>query len=122
MRKFLPASVASASGWMTVRGQRRRRAVDRGFILSDHVDWPGLLRTIGDTGATRVGVTHGYTSVVSRYLGERGLDAYTIATKWVGEGEEPGEATPPANAASVEVVDDANGESGPLSPVPGGEG
>jgi putative mRNA 3-end processing factor len=88
IRKFIPVSVASASGWMTVRGQRRRQAVDRGFILSDHVDWPGLLRTVAETGATRVGVTHGYTSVVARYLKERGLDAYTIATKWVGEGDE----------------------------------
>jgi putative mRNA 3-end processing factor len=88
MRKFLPVSVASASGWMMVRGQRRRRAVDRGFVLSDHVDWPGLLKTIAETGATRVGVTHGYTNVVSRYLGERGLDAYTLSTRWTGEDEQ----------------------------------
>lgn len=95
MRKFLPASVASASGWMTVRGQRRRRAVDRGFIVSDHVDWPDLLRTIRETGATRVGVTHGYTSVVTRYLQERGLDAYTIHTHFTGDADED---VPPAAA------------------------
>ena len=126
VRKFLPISVASASGWMAVRGQRRRRAVDRGFILSDHVDWPGLLRTIRETGATRVGVTHGYTSIVSRYLRDRGMDAYVINTRFVGEGEDPGEATPPAAASDVNgdgLADVAAEEfSGPLSPIPGGEG
>jgi putative mRNA 3-end processing factor len=102
IRKFLPVSVASASGWMMVRGQRRRRAVDRGFILSDHVDWPDLMRTINETGAERVGVTHGYTSVVTRFLKERGKDAYAINTRFVGEGEESDEAT---QAARGEVSD-----------------
>ena len=100
MRKFLPASVASASGWMTVRGQRRRRAVDRGFVVSDHVDWPGLLKTIRETGATRVGVTHGYTGVVTRYLQSRGLDAYTIHTKFVGDADD-GSDVPPAAATTI---------------------
>lgn len=103
IRKFLPVSVASASGWMMVRGQRRRRAVDRGFILSDHVDWPDLMRTIDETGAERVGVTHGYTSVVTRFLKERGKDAYAINTRFVGEGEESDEATPtPEQADAVQ--------------------
>ena len=102
MRKFLPASVASASGWMTVRGQRRRRAVDRGFVISDHVDWPGLLETIRETGATRVGVTHGYTAVVTRYLNERGLDAYTIHTHFVGDADDDGDV-PPATVGEAPV-------------------
>ena len=71
---------------MRVRGPRRRRGVDRGFVLSDHADWPGLLETIRATGATRVGVTHGYTSVLARYLKEQGLETWTIATRFEGEG------------------------------------
>src|SRR5437867_9363708 len=32
-RRFGDASDAFASGWMQLRGARRRRAVDRGFVL-----------------------------------------------------------------------------------------
>ena len=84
-RKFGPVSYALASGWMTIRGTRRRKAVDRGFILSDHVDWPGLLGAIEATGASRVLVTHGYTSVVVRYLREKGIDADVVPTRYEGE-------------------------------------
>ncbi|RMG54124.1 MAG: ligase-associated DNA damage response exonuclease, partial [Bacteroidetes bacterium] len=61
IKKFKPLALGYASGWMRLRGARRRRAVDRGFILSDHADWPGLLQAIKATGAERVFVTHGYT-------------------------------------------------------------
>ncbi len=81
---------AMASGWMAVRGNRRRRAVDRGFVLSDHADWPGLLHAIGATGAERVGVTHGYAEPMARYLRERGTDSFTIRTRYSGEGEREG--------------------------------
>ena len=90
-RKFAPLSSGIASGWMTIRGTRRRKAVDRGFILSDHVDWPGLLGTIKATGASRVLVTHGYTSVVVRWLREQGLDAEVLATRYEGEGGAEGD-------------------------------
>src|SRR5690606_29493942 len=46
LKKFGPASLAFASGWMAVRGGRRRRALDRGFVVSDHADWPGLMEAI----------------------------------------------------------------------------
>jgi putative mRNA 3-end processing factor len=85
LRRFGDQSAAFASGWMRVRGRRRRRAVDRGFVLSDHVDWPGLMTAIDATGASRILVTHGYTAVVVRYLRERGLDAYELATPYAGE-------------------------------------
>ncbi len=84
-RKFGPTSSAFASGWMRIRGPRRRRSVDRGFVLSDHCDWPGLLSAIEATGAERVLLTHGYTAVVARYLRERGVDADTLATRYEGE-------------------------------------
>ena len=50
-RRFGSASTAFASGWMRIRGTRRRRSLDRGFVFSDHADWSGLLRAIEATGA-----------------------------------------------------------------------
>lgn len=88
IRKFRPVSTAFASGWMRVRGRRRRRAADRGFVLSDHADWDGLLRTIEATGAERVGLTHGKTAPMVRYLREAGLDAWSIPTRFEGESED----------------------------------
>ena len=85
VRRFGRASGAFASGWMMIRGARRRRSVDRGFVLSDHVDWPSLLSAIAATEAQEVWVTHGYTSVVVKYLRELGLDARTLTTRYVGE-------------------------------------
>ncbi len=46
MKRFGDYSDAFASGWMQLRGARRRRGVDRGFVLSDHADWPGLMSAI----------------------------------------------------------------------------
>ncbi len=85
IRKMVPFVTASASGWMTFRGARRRRAVDRGFVLSDHCDWQGLLQAIGETGAEKVICTHGYTEIFSRYLREQGYDARTEKTQYEGE-------------------------------------
>ena len=84
-RRFGDYATGFASGWMLVRGTRRRRSLDRGFALSDHVDWPGLHAAIAATGAERVWVTHGYTGPVVRWLRERGLDAHAIATRFAGE-------------------------------------
>jgi putative mRNA 3-end processing factor len=95
LRRFGELSTAFASGWMQVRGTRRRRAIDKGFVLSDHVDWPGLLNTIADTGAQRVLVTHGYREPVVRWLTDRGVEAHSIASKW--EGEESAESGPEAD-------------------------
>jgi len=88
LRRFGVASDAFASGWMTLRGARRRRALDRGFVLSDHADWPGLMRAIGATGAQRVIVTHGYEVVMQRWLRENGLDAGAFATEYGDEAVE----------------------------------
>ena len=88
MRKFGPVNTAFASGWMRVRGGRRRGSYGEGFAISDHVDWPGLLATVRATGARRVLVTHGYAEALSRYLRERGLDAGVLPTRFVGETED----------------------------------
>jgi putative mRNA 3-end processing factor len=84
-RRFAAASDAFASGWMQVRGTRRRRGVDRGFVLSDHADWPGLLQAIAATGCERVIVTHGYEAVLQRCLQEQGLQAQTFRTEYGDE-------------------------------------
>ncbi len=84
-RRFRPASTSFASGWMRLRGVRRRRAVDRGFTISDHADWTGLNAAIEATGAQSVYTTHGYTEIFSRWLSEKGLDARIVPTEFTGE-------------------------------------
>lgn len=88
MRRFRRPALGFASGWMRIRGNRRRRGYDRGFVISDHVDWPGLLQTIEDTGARQILTTHGRADELVRYLHERGLDARPLATLYGDEGEE----------------------------------
>jgi len=85
LRRFAPYSDAIASGWMQVRGARRRKAVDRGFVISDHADWPGLLAVIRDSGASRVLATHGFASVLARYCRDQGLQGEVIATRFGDE-------------------------------------
>jgi putative mRNA 3-end processing factor len=87
MRRFGDHSSAFASGWMRVRGARRRRAYDRGFALSDHADWDSLIATVAEAGAERVFVTHGYTEQLARYLTGRGIDARPWRTLYEGEPE-----------------------------------
>jgi putative mRNA 3-end processing factor len=98
-RRFGAQSTAFASGWMAVRGARRRRAVDRGFTISDHVDWPSLLAAIDATGADRIWATHGYTGVVVRWLREHGRDAQAIETRYEGERDDDTESAGPVEAA-----------------------
>lgn len=85
-RRFGAASTAFASGWMALRGVRRRRAADRGFIVSDHADWEGLNTAIRATGATKIFATHGYTSAFQRWLASEGYDAHIVSTDYQGEG------------------------------------
>jgi putative mRNA 3-end processing factor len=102
VRRFGDFSDAFASGWMQLRGARRRRNVDRGFVLSDHADWPGLLQAIGATQAPRVIVTHGYADPLVRYLREQGLDSGAFKTEYGDDEETPAPAT---EAARTEADD-----------------
>lgn len=88
IRKMTPFVTATASGWMAFRGARRRRAIDKGFVLSDHCDWPGLLKAIKETGAEKIICTHGYTDIFSKYLRTLGYDARTESTQFEGENGE----------------------------------
>ena len=70
---------------MALRGVRRRRAADRGFVLSDHADWEGLNKAIAETGAERIFATHGYTQIFRRWLQDQGYDAAIVETQYEGE-------------------------------------
>lgn len=85
MRKFQPYSFGYCSGWMSLRGAKRRRAADRGFVLSDHADWQGLITAIDATECECVLLTHGYTASFSRYLSERGYNAHEAHTNYGGD-------------------------------------
>ena len=85
MRKFYPYSFGYCSGWMALRGAKRRRAADRGFVLSDHADWEGLIGAIKATECETVYLTHGYTASFSRYLTEIGYDAHEAHTIYGGD-------------------------------------
>ena len=98
MKRFGDYADGFASGWMHLRGTRRRRGVDRGFALSDHADWPGLQRAIVATGAGQVFVTHGSVHVMVRWLRERGLDAQEFHTEY---GDEQAETPTAADASGA---------------------
>lgn len=108
LRSFGETSVAQASGWMTVRGVRRRRGFERGFVLSDHADFPALVAAVEASAARRVLVTHGQSDAFARFLRERGLDAAVLATRFSGErpdgdggDEEPEQEAPPTEDAEA---------------------
>ncbi|HVW16337.1 MAG TPA: ligase-associated DNA damage response exonuclease [Mucilaginibacter sp.] len=85
MRRFGPYSFGYCSGWMAIRGAKRRRAADRGFVLSDHADWEGLISAIDATECEKVYLTHGYTVTFARYLNEIGYDAHEVHTLYGDE-------------------------------------
>lgn len=82
LKKLQPYSLGVCSGWMQVRGNARRRNADRGFVLSDHADWPGLLSAVAATGAQKVFTTHGFTAAFSRYLNEAGIASEEVKTEY----------------------------------------
>ncbi|MEL6987069.1 MAG: ligase-associated DNA damage response exonuclease, partial [Bacteroidota bacterium] len=82
MNRFKPYRTAAASGWMMLRGMRRRRAVDKGFVLSDHADWHGLNEAIEATGAEHIYVTHGSTETYTQWLVEKGYNAQVLKTEF----------------------------------------
>ncbi len=104
LRKFGDVSTAFASGWMQVRGPRRRRSLDRGFALSDHADWEGLLASIEATGAERIWATHGYTGPLVRWLQESGKEAAAVKTHFESENDDDAGSVPlPGNDAPATI-------------------
>jgi putative mRNA 3-end processing factor len=101
LRKFGNYEIGFASGWMQIRGIKRRKNLDRGFVLSDHADWPGLLNTIYQTQAAKILVTHGYSSALAHYLNQQGIAAAVLQTEFTGETVENN--NPMLTANSVEI-------------------
>ncbi len=89
MKRFSPHATGICSGWMTVRGNTRRRNADAGFALSDHADWKGLLQAVTATGAEKVYTTHGFQSAFSRYLNDKGIEAAEVKTEYGNDEEGP---------------------------------
>jgi len=135
MKRLEPYSLAFASGWMRMRGPRRRHAADRGFVLSDHADWDGLNAAVQASGAERVLVTHGFAEPFSRWLREQGLDAAPLQTLFEGESgeiregraltEEPSpeldwvqSAHDPESSESLESSEDPDRADSPQPPKP----
>lgn len=85
LNRFGEFATGVCSGWMQVRGNRRRRNVDAGFALSDHADWKGLNTAIRATGAAKIFVTHGFQSSMSRYLNEQGIESAEVKTEFNAE-------------------------------------
>jgi putative mRNA 3-end processing factor len=85
LKKFEPIRNGVVSGWMALRGARRRRNADKGFVLSDHADWDGLNEAISLTGAENIFVTHGYTDILSKWLIDKGLNAHPLETNFEGD-------------------------------------
>lgn len=122
MKRFGNYADAFASGWMQLRGTRRRRGVDRGFVMSDHADWPGLQQAIAGTGAERVFVTHGSVQVMVRWLSEIGLDARGFKTEY---GDEDDQEAPSASGEALgrgPAAPDGDAASPPAELPAGGEG
>jgi len=94
LKRFEPYSIGYCSGWMAVRGAKNRTSVDRGFILSDHVDWNDLNRAVSESGAEKVFVTHGFTHTYSRWLNEMGIESKEVKTMY-GDQEDVAEDVMP---------------------------
>lgn len=86
-KRVSPKKVAFASGWMRLRGNRRRKGYERGFVISDHADWPSLIRTVKETGCRKVYFTHGNTDAIVRFLKEDGIRAYDLKLPYDSDGE-----------------------------------
>lgn len=93
LRQFGDYSIGIVSGWMAMRGPRRRRAADVGFVLSDHADWQALNDCIEATGAQKIFTTHGYTDIFAKWLTEKGYDAQAVVTEYKGESIDQEEET-----------------------------
>ncbi len=85
IRRFGDYEVATVSGWMNIRGIKRRRNAGKGFVISDHADWDELNQAVSESRASKVYVTHGYTDVFSRWLNQSGIEAYVMDTLYEGE-------------------------------------
>ena len=69
---------AYISGWMTSKGQARRRNM-RGFPLSDHADWKGLNYAVKKFNPSEVWTMHGSTDIFAKHLNDQGIKATSLS-------------------------------------------
>ncbi|MTI00225.1 ligase-associated DNA damage response exonuclease [Roseibium sp. RKSG952] len=87
-RRFGDCVTAMASGWMRVRARARQRGAELPLILSDHADWDDLCRTVAETGAEQIWVTHGAEEALVHWCESRGRTARPLNMMGYGDGEE----------------------------------
>jgi len=95
-QKFPDPVTCFASGWMRIRARARQRGVELPLVVSDHADWPDLQRTILETQAAEIWVTHGQEDALVHWCQSVGLHARPL--NMVGYGDE-GEAETEAEAS-----------------------
>lgn len=80
MRAIRRRRSAALSGW-ALDGRHWFRGADAAFPLSDHADFPSLVRYAKATGAGRVFTVHGYADELAAALREEGIRAEPLAEK-----------------------------------------
>lgn len=91
LKRFEPYSTAYASGWMQIRGNKKRLAVDKGIVISDHADFQGIIEAVNATGCEKVSFTHGYADFMARHFSEKSLEATVLKTDFMGDHESQSE-------------------------------
>lgn len=86
VRRFPDPVTAFASGWMRIRARARQIGVELPLVISDHADWGDLQRTIRDTGAREIWITHGEADALARWCELEGIRAKALHL--VGYGDE----------------------------------
>ena len=71
LKNFKNIQTAFASGWMSIRALRNRSGYDKGFAISDHADWEGILEVVKKSEAKNVFFHHGDSEALSKYLSEK---------------------------------------------------
>lgn len=78
VRRIRNRRTAVLTGWATDPNARFRYGCDAAFPLSDHADYPDLLRYVELVQPKRVLTVHGFAVEFARDLRERGIDAWAL--------------------------------------------
>ena len=71
LKKFKRFQTGFASGWMSIRALKKRSGYDKGFTISDHADWKGLIKTIKESEAKKVFLNHGEGEYLAKFLRDK---------------------------------------------------
>jgi DNA ligase 1 len=79
LRKIPRRRTAVITGWALDPGANFRYQCDTAFPLSDHADYPDLLRFVELVQPKRVLTLHGFAAEFARTLRDRGIEAWAIS-------------------------------------------